>query len=232
MNIILSPHLDDAALSCWYILSQPDALVVNVFAGLPPEHTAAWWDRLCGEKDSRLMMQKRLKENEAAISLSTTGQQVFLPYLDAQYRTKGAQLLVKELTDRLIKEAPQQSVFYAPLAASRLFQHPDHVLVRQIGLELTKRGQRVHFYPDYPYMGLGRGAGYLSSKSLQKRAERVVGHSLQAQLNKLTASQLSNKRQALLCYKTQYLPLNIMTLGTISRIASRPYELTFSPTTA
>src|SRR3954465_3348847 len=34
---LLSPHLDDAVLSCWHVLTGPgEVAVVNVFAGVPP----------------------------------------------------------------------------------------------------------------------------------------------------------------------------------------------------
>ncbi len=36
-TVILSPHFDDAVLSCWHVLaSAGEVLVVNVFAGEPP----------------------------------------------------------------------------------------------------------------------------------------------------------------------------------------------------
>src|SRR6266704_1538934 len=52
--VILSPHLDDAALSCWSVLTdQTPVTVVNVFAGVPPEECPmAWWDRMTGAESS------------------------------------------------------------------------------------------------------------------------------------------------------------------------------------
>jgi hypothetical protein len=42
---ILSPHPDDAVLSCWHLLSDPgEARVINVFAGIPPPGRTGWWD--------------------------------------------------------------------------------------------------------------------------------------------------------------------------------------------
>ena len=52
-TIILSPHFDDAILSCWHLLaSAGEVLVVNVFAGEPPAGTLGWWDELAGATDS------------------------------------------------------------------------------------------------------------------------------------------------------------------------------------
>ena len=51
-TIILSPHFDDAVLSCWHLLaSAGEVLVVNVFAGEPPAGTLGWWDELAGASD-------------------------------------------------------------------------------------------------------------------------------------------------------------------------------------
>src|SRR3954468_1605952 len=52
---ILSPHLDDAVLSCWHVLTGPgEVAVVNVFAGVPPAGApVGWWDRLSGDGGGR-----------------------------------------------------------------------------------------------------------------------------------------------------------------------------------
>jgi len=51
---ILSPHHDDAVLSCWHVLSGPgEVLVINVFAGIPgPQGGDRAWDRGAGVSDS------------------------------------------------------------------------------------------------------------------------------------------------------------------------------------
>src|SRR3954468_8291817 len=44
--VIFSPHLDDAALSCWSVLSQPRPVtVLNFFSGAPTSGELGWWDR-------------------------------------------------------------------------------------------------------------------------------------------------------------------------------------------
>ena len=38
MKVVLSPHLDDAVLSCWHVLGREgDVRVVNVFTGSPED---------------------------------------------------------------------------------------------------------------------------------------------------------------------------------------------------
>ena len=70
--VILSPHLDDAVLSCWHLLSGPgDVSVINVFAGSPPPGSgASWWDRLSGATDSAARMAERLAEDREAFAIA------------------------------------------------------------------------------------------------------------------------------------------------------------------
>src|SRR5690349_8735562 len=62
---ILSPHLDDAVLSCWHVLTQPGVVVVvNVFAGVPASLDGpAWWDRYTGATDSLERVRERIDED-------------------------------------------------------------------------------------------------------------------------------------------------------------------------
>ena len=84
---ILSPHLDDAVLSCWHVLTQPgEVVVINVFAGAPEgRDTVAWWDRYTGATDSRDRVRERAKEDRTALSLAGRTA-VNLDLLDEQYR--------------------------------------------------------------------------------------------------------------------------------------------------
>ena len=84
---ILSPHLDDAVLSCWHVLTQPgDVVIVNVFAGVPASLDApAWWDRYTGATDSSERVRERIEEDRKALAL-TGRTAVNLDLLDEQYR--------------------------------------------------------------------------------------------------------------------------------------------------
>ena len=84
--VILSPHFDDAVLSCWHLLaSAGEVLVVNVFAGEPPAGTLGWWDRLAGATDSAAAVRARIEEDRQALALAGRTA-VNLPFLDSQYR--------------------------------------------------------------------------------------------------------------------------------------------------
>ena len=229
-NVILSPHLDDAIIDCWHLVADPSSIIVNVFSGVPPQGTHAWWDRLCGEADSQKMVQLRLKENERAVSISANSNpQQFLDLLDKQYRGAGNDPLANHLANLIENFVPQAANIYAPLALSRLYRHPDHVLVRLAALELRKRNYRVGFYADQPYMSLPSKPRQPKLKHIQTLSEKVMGFSLVAQVVPLNQEQLRLKRTAMKTYTSQYKLLNVTSLGAMDRISKRPYELILTP---
>jgi LmbE family N-acetylglucosaminyl deacetylase len=146
MEVVLSPHLDDAVLSCWSVLTEREsAIVVNVFAGVPPGGTdLRWWDRLTGAVDSPARMRERLAEDVAALALSGR-KATNLDALDRQYRDAGA---APPLVDLLLAELPDRAALYAPAGFGG---HPDHLLVRDAALELARRGHPVTLYADLPH---------------------------------------------------------------------------------
>ncbi len=145
--IILSPHFDDAILSCWHLLaSSGEVLVVNVFAGEPPAGTLGWWDELAGATDSAAAVRTRVKEDRQALALAGRAS-VNLPFLDSQYR-QGDQApgeIVQALRGVLVTDAR----IYAP--ASLGDHHPDHTAVRAAALALHAEGADVTLYADLPH---------------------------------------------------------------------------------
>jgi hypothetical protein len=87
-SVVLSPHLDDAVLSCWHLLAGGDTTVVTVFAGVPEPGTCGWSDRLTGASDSAARVRERLGEDTRAPALAgaSSGR---LDLLDEQYRGNG-----------------------------------------------------------------------------------------------------------------------------------------------
>src|SRR5437764_70469 len=70
-DVILSPHLDDAVLSCWHLLTQVgEVAVINVFAGVPTELGGpAWWDEYTGASDSAERVRERIEEDRTALAV-------------------------------------------------------------------------------------------------------------------------------------------------------------------
>lgn len=230
-KILLSPHLDDAVFDCWYLLTQPDATLLTIFSGVPAEGTTAWWDGICGQSDSHRMMQIRVAENKKAIEISgNANPQLFLDLLDNQYRAKDDNPTASDLADAIERITPKGITYYAPLAISCVYRHPDHVLARETCLELHKRGHHVGFFPDYPYMRSPRKPRGGRLQHTGALAERVLGMDISVQINDLTPDQLKAKSSAIKAYRTQYTPINIETFGALSRLRRRNYELLFIPT--
>jgi LmbE family N-acetylglucosaminyl deacetylase len=172
VHLYISPHLDDAVLSCggrmWRQTQAGErVLVVTIFAGapasdLPLSPFARALHALWGLADP---VAARREEDAAALArLGAEG--VYWPYVDCIYRqaADGRLIydseealfgevhpadggLIAELAGRLRTLVAEQAVaIYAPLAVGR---HVDHQIVRRAveGLE------GMTYYEDYPYAG-------------------------------------------------------------------------------
>jgi hypothetical protein len=146
-TVVLSPHLDDAVLSCWHVLTRPGELtVINVFAGVPVGLGApAWWDRYTGARDSAERVRERMEEDCRALALAGRTA-VNLGFLDEQYRDDAQSLapLIEQI-ERLL--APGARI-YAPAAFA---DHADHALVRAAAFELRAAGFAVSLYAELPH---------------------------------------------------------------------------------
>lgn len=174
-HVFLSPHLDDAALSCGGTIArltgegQP-VLVVNVCAGSPPP--AGPFSAFATELHTRWALPadeavaRRLAEDAAALAI-LGADSLGLGLLDAIYRMPAA--YVDDATlfgtvapgDTLAAAAGPQlaaiaahlpgAVFYAPLGVG---SHVDHQAVYAAAASLAAAGATVAFYEDYPYVAV------------------------------------------------------------------------------
>jgi LmbE family N-acetylglucosaminyl deacetylase len=144
--VILSPHLDDAVLSCWHLLVRPEEVtVINVFAGIPSVSAPAWWDRCTGATDSAERVRQRVEEDRKALALAGRTP-VNLNLLDDQYRE--ADQPIDSPTGQIATVIEPGSEIFAPAAFGG---HPDHLLVRAAALELREQGWAVSLYADLPH---------------------------------------------------------------------------------
>jgi hypothetical protein len=145
--VILSPHFDDAVLSCWHVLaSSGDVRVVNVFGGEPASGVLGWWDRLAGATDSAAAVRVRVEEDSKALALAGRTA-VNLPFLDSQYRRPEQDS--SELVEALRRVVAAGAVLYAP--ASLGDHHRDHTAVRAAAMALHAEGADVRLYADLPH---------------------------------------------------------------------------------
>lgn len=172
-HVVLSPHLDDAALSCGGMIAalaasgQP-VLVVNICSGSPApdaafspfaQATHARWGLPPGAA-----VRLRLAEDETA--LETLGADSYqLDLLDAIYRLPVAYAddatlfgavaqgdpLGPALHARLgaLAERYPAAIYYGPLGVGR---HVDHQATYAVVSALARNGASVAFYEDFPYV--------------------------------------------------------------------------------
>lgn len=173
-RIYLSPHLDDAALSCGGALAQladtgQPALVVNVCSGSPAPGTQ--FSPFAQEQHRRwdlppeAAVRRRLAEDAAALQI-LGADSLQLDLLDAIYRMPAAYVdnatlfgrpdpadpLAAELRAILpaLLDRHPGATLYAPLGVGN---HVDHQAVHTVAAELAAAGAPVRFYEDYPYVG-------------------------------------------------------------------------------
>ncbi|HEY2768639.1 MAG TPA: PIG-L family deacetylase [Solirubrobacteraceae bacterium] len=145
--VILSPHFDDAVLSCWHVLrGAGEVLVVNVFTGEPPAGTLGWWDQLAGVTDSAAAVRARAQEDRAALALAGRAA-LNLPFLDGQYRQRDQS--PGEIVEALRRLRVTGARIYAPAGLGDC--HRDHAAVRDAALELHTQGADVVLYADLPH---------------------------------------------------------------------------------
>lgn len=208
---VLSPHLDDAVLSCWHVLEgRGDVRVVNVFTGSPPRGTPTpWWDRLTGARDPIERMRERREEDRRALAL-VAREAVDLDLLDGQYGR--ADLPVDSLVARLRTSLEPGTLVCAPAGLGR---HPDHELVRDAALGLARAGRQVAIYADLPH-GIRRGwptwvAGASDGAGIDVGAEwagvlteaGLAVERLVPRVRSLDADARERKLRALAAYRTQ-----------------------------
>ena len=192
-HVILSPHFDDAIFSCYSVLKNKDVLVINVFAGAPLHPKYKLWDLICGHINSTVMMNHRTNENKEVFD-ELGVKFVNLDNLENQY-TKSRN--IKFIEDSIRKNLEKDDVIYAPISNSKIYKHPDHLLVRSIANNLSKEYQ-VKYYLDLPYM----------NPRLKHSNEEVV---------KLENKDIENKFKLSKKYKTQYSPTNLVSFGNLGR---------------
>jgi LmbE family N-acetylglucosaminyl deacetylase len=220
-HVYLSPHLDDAVLSCGGLvhkqaLAGEYPLIITLFAGQPPRNLdlsefAQFQHQRWGNPEE--VVAARWAEDQAALA-KLNADYVRLDYRDCIYRGRehagewyytseealfGAvhpaeQELPAELADVLTQFIPPDShvTLYAPLTIGN---HVDHQLTFAAAWILKIQGWQVLFYEDYPY---AEKEGALSAALIARGAE-----GWQPIIAPLSENDLSAKIQAIACYKTQ-----------------------------
>ena len=227
---ILAPHLDDAVLSCWSVLtSAAHVRVVNVFAGVPPEGGSGWWDQETGSLDSAARMRERLREDAEALT-ALGCEAVNLGFLEHQYRD-GADPSADELLAAVGEHVDGDSALYGPAGIGG---HGDHLLVRSLLARLQRGGADVRLYADLPYCARYGWPGWVTGAPGDQRADDQWRSALDAVESDLGAlspravwlepADQERKRRALATYGTQF---EALTTGGPSLHVTDPAVLAF-----
>jgi hypothetical protein len=231
--VLLSPHLDDAVLNCWSVVSdQAPVVVVNVFTGAPRAGVLTTWDAICGASESASHMARRVAEDAQALAPRTP---VNLGFLDAQYRrARRPPASWRDIDAALRRTVGAASRIYAPLGAT----HADHALVRAYAAAVQQqRGVPLRLYADVPYV-VAFGwphwvRGVPADERLDVDAEwaawaRAVpelGRAQPPRAVRLDAAQAAAKLAAMRRYRTQFTALDAGELQRLSHLAVHPYEV-------
>ena len=234
--VVLSPHLDDAVLSCWHLLAGSDAVtVVNVFTGSPaPGTQPPRWDRETGAHDPVARMRERRAEDRRALDLVGRAS-VNLGLLDAQYG--GVRSPIRPLLMPLQRWRDPSTVLYAPAALGR---HPDHAVVRDAALDLARAGWRVVLYADLPH-GIRHGWPAWVAGSPEPAGSDVSGEwngvleeaglpvdQLSPRVWPLTESARRRKLRALEEYQTQRAALDALAFAPLADARALAFEVSWA----
>jgi LmbE family N-acetylglucosaminyl deacetylase len=201
--LVLSPHFDDAVLSCWHLIDGGDDVrVVNVFTGSPPSGAPpGWWDEHTGAPDPAARVSERRGEDEAALAVAGLSA-IELGFLDGQHRHE--KLAPAAVEDRLREIASEREPIAAPMGLDR---HEDHCVTRDAALALRGEGSEVILYADLPHACV-HGWPQLASDGAARwrEAVRSVGvdpEGLRLEAHPLAPAALRRKEAALGHYRTQ-----------------------------
>lgn len=215
--LIISPHLDDAVLSCGefmkkVIMNHHCLTIVTVFTGSPdPEllsSPAKEFHQMCGLGVDAVAVRKREDERamclfrtdffhlgflEALYRMDNSGGWIY-PSLDALYQ----QGLEKE-SDTIIALKGKLELFIGQ--ADRVFvpfglgNHIDHRIVRRAAEELMgqKAGNKLFLYEDIPYV----------CKDFDKDWIYDLANGYRAVLYEINEEEWRVKMQAVNCYESQ-----------------------------
>jgi LmbE family N-acetylglucosaminyl deacetylase len=156
---VVSPHLDDAALSCGlFLAANPGSHITTIFADGPTYvRPLTPWDRASRYfSDGADVMRVRREEDDKAAAL-VRATSFHMPYWDRQYRNErygyegyAEEELLEAVAQDLIRRYKDLAVdaWVIPLGLG----HPDHRLAADAGLILAKHdlGQ-VFLYEELPY---------------------------------------------------------------------------------
>lgn len=204
--VILSPHLDDAVLSCGQLLAdRPECVVVTVFAGGPyrAEHTVSTYDTTCGFRNAQQAIDARRREDLEALELfHMEHRAVHLGYVDHGYGDRARMNYGEAVADvvRLVGDLGTVPQIVGPLGLA----HPDHHATAAVYLGvLAELGHlEAYAYEDLPSRVL-----YPDEIGERQRWWHLMGWTLSAAHGVLGLGSLDVKQRSVDAYRSQHVAL-------------------------
>lgn len=184
--LVVSPHLDDAVLSCGqFMAGRPGCVIVTVFAGAPDPGVVTAYDRKCGFATSAEAVESRRGEDhQAAAMLNATVEH--LQFLDSQYRDSDPDPAAISVAIHQVAAITKPEFVIGPLG----LVHPDHQIVGDAVRAL--RGP-VYLYEELPYRITAPDAAAARLDHDRTRVERAF----------IGDGPLHRKLSAAWCYRSQ-----------------------------
>ena len=208
----VSPHLDDLALSCAGLLAaHPASAMVTAFAGGPSSvDPVTAWEGLSGifGPGADIVGTRRSEDVLASVELDAIFHH--LDHWDHQYRNatygfrgateRSALIRAVALDLESLVAASGSSTWAVPLGLA----HPDHEVTAAACLEVAGNHPEIDWlvYEELPY------AVYLPGTVLEAEVRlRARGFELQPAEGVEVSVDVSSKRRAVSCYRSQLQPL-------------------------
>jgi LmbE family N-acetylglucosaminyl deacetylase len=235
-TVMVSPHLDDAALSASAKLGLGSATVITVFTAVPAtDWPTSWWDMLTGASSSRERQLERWGEDKAAMQL-LNALSIYLDEPEFLYRSSLPDL--SSATQRLAECFSSAEEVWLPAAIGG---HPDHLVARDIGLRAAAQAGRsdVMLYAEFPYIFSYGWPPCVTGQEPrpyvdadfwltdQLRQGGIDPESLQPELVVLDAEQRARKQQIIRAYRSQAQALSLSPADLASEPAKLDYELSW-----
>jgi LmbE family N-acetylglucosaminyl deacetylase len=200
-RMVVSPHLDDAVLSCFAALE--GATVLTVFTDGPADDSVTNWDAGCGARSSRELMALRREEDRRALAACGADVQ-HLGYQESAYGDTPQ----SEIVATLAAELTGAGEVWMPAAVAA---HLDHANVRAATAAALPPGTSVWLYADYPYRRYLGGADATAGLTLW------FAHRFPAarEISIRPVADVTAKREAVRCYASQLPSLQATVDGTL-----------------
>ena len=233
--VVLSPHLDDAVLDCWSVLTAPGPVhVVNVLAGMPPAGKVGYYERLAGASDSAAHVQNRIADDREALGRAGRAP-ANLDFLALAHRRGRPEPSFRQLDAALAACVARPSCVYAPAALGSV--HPDHALVRAYALALARQGVPARLYADLPYCAVYGWPSWVTGRPADPRldvdaywAASLNGAAelcapARADVVRLPAGDAAAKLAAMRAYRAEFPVLDRGPVGQLSNPAIHGFEV-------